>query len=141
MTFRGKLETGGTDTIALHTTDGSTGYRIVKLQIIGQQPGGFTQESTLQIFSQPTTPTSEIDFSNNTCLATAFWSSDTASNQYSDDMTVIFDRTIFNQDIYVTHIGTASSSVNYHIELESMKLDLNENTVVTLKDIRNTNSQ
>jgi len=27
--------------------------------------------------------------------------------------------------------------VNYYIELEQMKLDLNENTVDTLKDIRN----
>ena len=27
--------------------------------------------------------------------------------------------------------------VNYYIELEQMKLDLSENTVATLKDIRN----
>ena len=32
-------------------------------------------------------------------------------------------------------------SVNYYIELEQIKLDLNENTVATLKDIRNIASQ
>ena len=42
---------------------------------------------------------------------------------------------IFNQDIYVTNYG--SGAMNYYIELEQIKLDLNENTVATLKDIRN----
>ena len=139
--FRGKLATGSTETLSLHTNNGSIGYKIVKLEIIGQQPGGFTQESTLQVYSVPTTPTSEIDFSDNTCLATAFWSSNTASDQYADDMTVVFDNVIFNQDIYLTHVGTSNSNINYHIELEQIKLDLNENTVATLKDIRNIASQ
>jgi len=31
--------------------------------------------------------------------------------------------------------------MNYYIELEQVKLDLNENTVATLKDIRNIASQ
>ena len=33
-----------------------------------------------------------------------------------------------------------SRPVNYYVELEQMKLDLNENTVATLKDIRNIES-
>ena len=49
---------------------------------------------------------------------------------------------IFNQDIYITHVDSdASAPINYYIELEQIKLDLNENTVATLKDIRNIASQ
>ena len=49
---------------------------------------------------------------------------------------------IFNQDIYLTHLESqGSSAVNYYLELEQIKLDLNENTVATLKDIRNIKSQ
>ena len=51
----------------------------------------------------------------------------------------IFDNMTFNQDIYVTYKDdeTAGKFINYYIELEQVKLDLNENTVATLKDIRN----
>ena len=51
---------------------------------------------------------------------------------------VIFDQEIFNQDIFVTHkIRNGTGSVNYYIELEQISLTLDENTVATLKDIRN----
>ena len=49
---------------------------------------------------------------------------------------IIFDKEIFNQDIYVTCAST-DGPINYYIELEQMRLDINENTVATLKDIRN----
>ena len=45
----------------------------------------------------------------------------------------------FNQDIYIT--CKSSGNMNYYMELEQIKLDLNENTVATLKDIRNIKSQ
>jgi len=38
-TFRGLIADGETDTIVLHTNDGSIGYRIVKFQVIQEQPG------------------------------------------------------------------------------------------------------
>ena len=48
----------------------------------------------------------------------------------------------YNQDIYVTAVDTESSSAtNYYIELETVKLDLSESTVASLKDIRNVYSQ
>ena len=115
--FRGKLANESIETISLHTIDGSTGYKIIKLEVVGQQPGGFTQESTLQIHTVSKTPTSEIDFSDNTLLATAYWSSNNVSENFSEDSTVIFDNVIFNQDIYVSHFGTANSNINYHILL------------------------
>ena len=53
---------------------------------------------------------------------------------------MVFDNVIINQDIDITNIDrddSATQGVNYHIELEQVKLSLDENTVATLKDIRN----
>jgi len=137
-TFRGLIADGAQDTIVLHTNDGSTGYRIVKFQLLPYDVGVTAQESTVQIFKiNQTTIVSPIDFSDNTLLAAGVWTSD-AHQANPEDTNVIFDDEIFNQDIYVTHVETVGSApINYYIELEQMKLDLNENTVATLKDIRN----
>ena len=47
------------------------------------------------------------------------------------------DNEIINQDIEIGNKESQGNSMNYYIELEQIKLDLNENTVSTLKDIRN----
>jgi len=101
-TFRGKLTNGAQDTISLHTNDGSTGYRIVKFQVMAPD-GSENIESVVQIFTvfQTAGASQSIDFSNQTLLV---------------DYT---------------------ASINYYIELEQIKLDMNANTVATLKDIRN----
>ena len=139
--FRGKIATDTVDTISLSTNNGSTGYKIKSIQVMGQQPSAVNQESTLKIFTIPqTTVTSTIDFSDNTLLAAVFYETD-STETLSDNQNVIFDNITFNQDIYITMKGTASTSLNYHIELEQIKLDLNENTVATLKDIRNIEAQ
>ena len=138
-TFRGKIAHDTVDTIVLHTRSGTTGYKINKLQTFPEQPTSTDTEALLKIFSIPQTTTSaEVDFSDNTLLAMAYFSGSSSSQQYAEDMTVVFDNMVFNQDIYVTHTDNeGSASVNYYIELEQIKLDLNENTVATLKDIRN----
>jgi len=140
-TFRGKIADGDQDTIVLHTRDGSTGYRIVKFQAMPETPTTVSAECVVKIFKVPQTgaATATVDFSDNTLLAVALWTSDSDTHQQSDDLHVIFDNEIFNQDIYVTHQNTAGGAAdcNYYIELEQVKLDLNENTVATLKDIRN----
>ena len=142
--FRGLMNTdsGGdsTDTIVLHTNDGSTGYRITKLQIIPKDPTDTTTEAVFQIFTVPTGSTDEIDFSNQTLLACAHYSNHLSGTLYPEDLVVIFDNAIFNQDVYLTcKTDAGSQAINYYIEMEQMKLDLNENTVATLKDIRNLN--
>ena len=98
-----------------------------------------TYESTLQIFKvdQTGSITTDVDFSQNTLLAAILYN-DTTSAGTALTQTVIFDNEVFNQDIYITFKSIASSSaMNYYIELEQVKLDLNESTVATLKDIRN----
>jgi len=136
--FRGKIADGEQDTVILHTNDGSIGYKIVKFRIVGDQPGAVTSEHTVKIYKvKQSTIDALVDFSDQTLLGMGFYSTN-PSTAYSDTDTVIFDSEVFNQDIYITHTETnASNPVNYYIELEQFKLDLNQNTVATLKDIRN----
>jgi len=145
VSFRGLMQNATQDRIALHTIDGSTGYRIVKFQIMPHALGDNNdQEHVVMIWKTDhsadlaTTKTSRADFSDNTLLATGYVVNDISTSlHYSED--IIFDNEIFNQDIYITlrDIAGGAQSCNYYIELEQIKLDLNENTVATLKDIRN----
>ena len=139
--FRGKIADSTQDTISLHTNNGSTGYRIVKFEIL--PPDSHENvESTMKVYSvSQTTINDDIDFSDQTLLAAGVilfpqHSSNTAARA------VVFDNITFNQDIYITVSGHGyQSALNYYIELEQVKLDLNQNTVATLKDIRNIESQ
>jgi len=141
--FRGLLQDGGQDKISLHTNDGSTGYRIVKFELMANRPMQVDSEHIVQIFSIeqssiPTGTTVYVDFNQQTLLAAANLSNETTGQQFPINIVTVFDNMTFNQDIYVTHTDTlGAGAVNYYIELEQVKLDLNENTVATLKDIRN----
>jgi len=74
-TFRGLIVDGGQDTIVLHTNDGSTGYRIVKFEVMPNTPGGADYESVTQIWKvEQSTVTATVDFSDQTLLGVAFWS-------------------------------------------------------------------
>ena len=140
--FRGNIADGSVDTISLHTNTGAIGYRIKKFQIITTNPSaGSDYASIVKIYKIPqTTVDGVVDFSDNTLMGVAWSSGDSATpNNFLE--TVIFDYEVVNQDIYITHselVGTTGS--NYYLELEQVKLDLNENTVATLKDIRNIQS-
>ena len=140
--FRGLIKSSTENTIVLHTNNGSTGYKIVKFQLMQNEPGEKDGEHIVKIYSTPQDASDRfVDFSDNTLLAAGFTKTD-ASEIYADTNTIIFDNIIFNQDIYITHIDVkATQPVNYYIELEQVKLDLNENTVATLKDIRNITRQ
>jgi len=139
-TFRGLIVDGGQDTIVLHTNDGSTGYRIVKFELFPQEPGETQYEHVMKIYKvEQTTIDNTIDFSDNTLLGAAFLQ-DGSGAENPTGLIVTFDNEIFNQDIYITHDDARASDAepcNYYLELEQVKLDLNENTVATLKDIRN----
>ena len=150
ISFKGQLfgdDTGDMQEIALQTNNGLTGYQIKKLQTIQKSPGALDCEGLVVIWkTEPTSTeitTKTIDLSNNRILAVAFYSAQAAANTYPEDMTIIFDNEKFNQNIYISYIDvrTVNDSMNYYIELEQVKLDLNEQTVATLKDIRNSNTQ
>ena len=139
--FRGLMKDNTQDTIVLHTNNGSTGYKIVKFQIIGPDSNE-NIESTVKIYKiSQTTIDDKIDFNDDTLLAAATFSGTTSSANTAAQV-IVFDGEIFNQDIYVTLKGESyTSDMNYYIELEQIKLDLNENTVATLKNIRNIKTQ
>ena len=138
-TFRGQIANDGKDTIVLHTNNGLMGYRIIKFQVLPSNPEGATTESLITVWSTESARDAQvsvgtIDFSLQELLAVNYWTSSSVGTTNPEDSTVIFDQTVFNQDIYLT--CKSSGSMNYYIELEQMKLDLNEATVATLKDMR-----
>jgi|TARA_R110000824_G_scaffold379691_1_gene571764 hypothetical protein len=144
--FRGQLDDGEQEKISLHTNTGKQGYRIVKFSLMCVQPGAGNQESVVQIFKdqQSTVPTSAatIDFSQNRLLAAGIFTASTNQKTDPEDLAIIFDNEIFNQDIFITHTDNEGTlAINYYIELEFMNLALDQATVATLKDIRNTGTQ
>ncbi len=137
-TFRGLLADETQQRIRLSTNDGLTGYKIVKLQLYPNKPGDEHYLSAVKVFTveQSGTPNEVTNFNDPTLIAAAFFQ-DNSDKAYPADLDVVFDNITFNQDIYITHkqkFGTAS--INYHIELEQVKLDVNQATVATLKDMR-----
>jgi len=142
--FRGLMEDNTQESIALHTNDGLTGYRIVKFQAVPKQPMTLDQENVIKIYKVPqTTVDGDVDFSDNRLLAVCCVSYDNDAATPAIGQSVIFDNEIFNQDIYITHedVHAGGRPCNYYIELEQMKLDLSEQTVATLKDIRNVGAE
>ncbi len=137
--FRGQIVDLGQETIHLQTNNGEIGYRIKKLEIMSIQPGVLDEAHIVQIFTVSQSDTARydnVDFSNPTLLATAYYKDDD-QNYNPGFISISFDNRVFNQDIFITHADVKNNyAVNYHVELEQVKLDLNENTVATLKDIR-----
>jgi len=137
-TYRGLLANGAQERIPLGTKDGSVGYRIVKFQVVSNNPTGADVESIVAIWKkEQTTIPSTIDFSDNSLLSIAFFTNaKTIPN--TSTLVTIFDKEIINQDMFVTAKagGGGIDSMNYYIELEQMKLDHTQNMSVTLKAIR-----
>jgi len=135
-TFRGSLLNNEEDTVLLHTNNGEMGYRIVKFELM---PGVVTSDiiSMVKINKVSTATTSAIDFNDQRLLAAGVIRAGNLISETHTSITV-FDQEVFNQDIYVNCKNLdANVAINYYIELEQVRLDLDENTAATLKDIRN----
>jgi len=134
------------DRHSLHTIQGLKGYRITKFELLPYDFGATASEleATVKVYSEhPGTPDAQIDFSDNRLIAAAVMAGAVDAYNYGISDAIIFDSQIFNQDIYVTYYNNktneAAGFVNYYIELEQIDLALDEATVATLKDIRNSN--
>jgi hypothetical protein len=140
ISFRGQLDMGVIERIPLSTIRGLIGYKVKKFQLMSSRPGVMDVEYVGTIFktNDPTNITIEPDFSDNRLVAAIYYQ-DHNNIAYPASTDVIFDLEKFNQDIFVSISDAAGGTVrcNYYIELEQMTLDLNEQTVATLKDIRN----
>ena len=152
-TFRGLIVDEAQDTIPLRSNDGTIGYKIVKFEIMTNVPhtAGTDTEHIVMVWKTKRSAaqldpadaqgvmTTQPDFSNNQLLGVALSINDVTGSGHGFYENIIFDNEIFNQDIYVTQRDEGGSSLacNYYLELEQFPLNLNENTVATLKDIRN----
>ena len=141
ISYRGLIADGAQRQIALQTNNGLKGYRIVKLNIITENPGTTAYEHIIKIYkTEQSAVTADIDFDDNRLLGVGFTKGDELTYRSAGTTDIVFDNEKFNQDIYVTHVDTKNAlSCNYYLELEQMDLSLDEQTVATLKDIRNTN--
>jgi len=138
-TFRGLLVDGGQDQIRLQTIKGKVGYKIVKFEIIDSAPGTVNTENVVKIYTaSQTTIDGAVNFSDTELLGVAFWVFNSSNPQYSTTEAVIFDREIFNQDIYITNkdVSANANKSNYYIELEVVDLSDMSAEYTTLKDIR-----
>ena len=136
--FKGKLASSGIQKIRLSTNNGLTGYKIVKFKVFPPTPGVSSYENVVQVFTEePSSASGTVNFDNPLLIATAYMEGN-ASNQYNDMINIVFDHVKFNQDLYITNydVDGDTEAVNYYLELEKIKLDLNEATVATLKDMR-----
>ena len=140
-TFRGILASGAQDHIRLQTIKGKVGYRITKLEMIGLRPSTTKQESTLKIYkTSQSSITDTIDFSGSDLLGVIYRETDSGANS-NEPAVVIFDREIFNQDIYITHVDeNSAAAANYYMELEVIPLTDSDAEFTTLKDIRGRNT-
>jgi len=137
-TFRGIIPDGGQIKIRLSTKKGKIGYRIHKFQIMSNSPTTASAESTVMIFKVKQVSVGyTVDFSDGNLLAVAVWSTNATAEANPEDSTIIFDRELFNQDIYLTHdTTTGSEKCNYYLELETENMTDNATLVSTLRDIR-----
>ena len=135
-TFRGQLDDDKQDRIRLQTIKGKVGYRIKKFQAMLNAFGD--AEMILKIYtSAQATNTAEINFTDNQLLGAAMISGDLVGEHNTEDIVIIFDNTIFNQDIYITARGDDSGQpTNYYLELEVIPLDDAGAEYTTLKDFR-----
>jgi len=137
--YRGRLADTGQDTVNLHTNDGKAGYRIKKLQIIGEEPGQETVELVLKMYKvKQTTVDNAVNFADNTLLGVAYYL-DSSSTSVPQGETIIFDQEVFNQDIYITAVDTSGSarSTNYYFELEKIDLTKDQALIAIVKNLRN----
>ena len=143
-TFRGILANNTSEKINLHTRNGAIGYRIKRFSIIQESPGVAPtgdNEGLVQLWSvlPDSSDWQTIDFSSSALIGVGLYTGDAVAHENPNDMIIIFDNVTFNQDIFVTYydVRGIGDRMNYYLELETVKLDLTENTMATLQDIRN----
>ena len=102
--FRGRLDHGTSTQLRLSTNKGLIGYKIKKFECITQEPGGHNVEHVTKLFTvkidEVTTPTAVVNFDNPLLLGVNYYRDGTSTERNTDE-TIIFDHTVFNQDIYI----------------------------------------
>jgi len=110
----------------------------MKLQIFSYAPGVKQSENVVKIYkSSQTAVDGLVDFTDSDLLAAAYLETTDSPATTDNPQNTIFDREIFNQDIYITHSDVnGSDPCNYYLELEVIPLDDAGAEFTTLKDMR-----
>ena len=139
--FRGQIAMGGQETIRLSTNQGTVGYKIKKFRLMSSAPGTASVEYVAKAYTfKQSSINATVDFNDPRLLAVSYYQ-DEAAPHYPSSEDIIFDAVKFNQDIFVTveDAGGGSLAANYYLELEQVKLSVDEAAVATLKDMRGSN--
>jgi len=133
--YRGLVEDGGQDKVRLTTTDGRMGYRIVKFQMMSQNPGTTDYAHIMKIFTTNQDAVVEaINFTDPDLLAAGYIE---GRGYLGTSPVVIFENEVFNQDIYITHFDAKGAfACNYYIELEQINLTAIQAEVLIVKSLR-----
>jgi hypothetical protein len=138
LSYRGKMAKDTQEKITLHTLKGKIGYRIKRFEILAENPGTVTSEPAMKIYSkEQSAVTGTFDFTESDLLAAAYTENQHQSTYLGLPKIIVFDNTVFNQDIYVTYTNLdGTDPCNYHIELETVDLSDLQSTQLTLKNLR-----
>ena len=118
--FRGLLADEGQDEIRLERQNANVAYRIIRFDIIDNDPGAVDIKAIVKVYrEEQTSITGTIDFTETDLLAASYYISGGILDTYGT--TTIFDNVLFSRNIFVTAFDKeGSSSTNYYIELEEV---------------------
>ena len=129
------MASGTEERIRLSTIRGENGYRITKFMIFPQN-FNVGDEYNFRIYTVSDKPNgTTFNFDDPQLLAAAYLENAAGIGDLQPTVIVI-DNKIVNQDIFIQMTSQSTNTCNWYVELETMKLDLNEATVATLKDMR-----
>lgn len=136
--FKGKLTSDDNalnqDTIHLSGGEIHEGYRIHKLELIATSESADISPIVKVYTTKQSSVDATIDFTEDGLIGAAMYRQD-SGNQYPSTQVIIFDKDVFNQDIYITckDNETSGGSVNYYLELEQINMTRGEEAVVNFK--------
>jgi len=124
--FRGMLDDAGQERIRIQGSVGSIAWRITKFQCM--QSGFGNTEMVVKIYREEqnfadAAEATLIDFNQNELLGACMISGSAAGETHSQDVTIIFDNSLFSRNIWITADASSSGQLtNYYIELEEVKV-------------------
>ena len=121
--FRGLLADGAQAKIRIEGATGQIAWRITKFEAMPNAPQSANSEAVITVWrEEQTSASATIDFTDDELLAAAYVTNSTAGDSNPEDMTVIFDNSLFVRNIFVANNCQVGSAINYYIELEEVKV-------------------
>jgi len=130
--FRGLLGDGGEDEINLERQNVNIAYRIVKFQIMPDDPHQATVKYVTKVYRESQSSIDDsVNFNDPDILAAAIYNEAPTTAILSHSL-IVFDNILFSRNIFVTNSEPANNkSINYYIEIEEVPV-----TASTLMQIK-----